>query len=391
MRCDQNNVLRVDFSKYLGFGCITTFQPWEQGIAWSSSAEDFTVDSPHTKNESLPNAHVLNEPGIPFNALRNSSEASPWYSTIPDEITDCILQFDHKFPGTTFSLLWCISRSKNALELFQSSPILTSMILHCAHQNQWRAQEVLTIFTLKRKHILFACGLPAKNSLLKILNKIQKKTFNAQDFKFITNLKWEFSIKLLSHIKFVDIRLIRFLSNFPAYNQASFLYQYNWSWNWTYVEMLIRDSQSMGEQLAILNIIKSITRCKTLQELSDLHERMIKRINKKTMQSVPKYTFPQPPLPDSASIQAIKDNHTLMLEGRTQHHCVASYEKSIRSGEYYVYKVLIPERATLGLKVKKNSPVVIDQLMLACNIAPSPKTHDHVNKWLKHLSAHNSS
>lgn len=387
IHCDQNNVLRVDFSLYLGFECVTTFQTWNQGMTWSSSADDETEESSRTNGQIPPSTYKLQEPGIPFNALQNSPEARAWFSTIPCDIVACVTLFEQRFPGTTFSLLWCISRSQHARELFQSTPILASIILHCAHQNQWLATDVLTLFSQKRKRILLVCGLPANNAFLKILSKLQQDTFNALDYEFLTNVNWTRSLKLLSHVELVDIRLIRFLSKFPVYNEASFLYQYQLNWSWMRVEMLIRDTQSMGEQLAVLNIAERIMRCKTLQALSALHEQMIKQLNERKMQSIPQYTFPPPPLPDSASIQAIQDNHALMQEGRSQHHCVASYERAIQAGEYYVYKVLTPERATLGLRIKKDSQIVIDQFLLACNASPSPETYDHINEWLNRVLA----
>jgi len=47
-----------------------------------------------------------------------------------------------------------------------------------------------------------------------------------------------------------------------------------------------------------------------------------------------------------------------------------------------VYKVIVPERATLGLTLHKNSAPTVDQLTLTCNGAVSKETRSYVKKWL---------
>ncbi|MEA1053130.1 hypothetical protein U5801_25465, partial [Lamprobacter modestohalophilus] len=62
-------------------------------------------------------------------------------------------------------------------------------------------------------------------------------------------------------------------------------------------------------------------------------------------------------------------------------HCVASYTYQIYDSQYAVYKVLEPERLTLGLSLRHGG-VGLDQLKGVANRAPSPEAQAAVEQWL---------
>ena len=62
--------------------------------------------------------------------------------------------------------------------------------------------------------------------------------------------------------------------------------------------------------------------------------------------------FPPAPFADTATIQSIKTPDALQLETQLMRHCVASYTDRVYDGQYAVYKVLEPERLTLGLSLR---------------------------------------
>lgn len=63
----------------------------------------------------------------------------------------------------------------------------------------------------------------------------------------------------------------------------------------------------------------------------------------------PPSPLPAPPIPGTDDIVPITTVAELVAEGREQCNCVASYERWIRQGTLYVYRVLAPERATVSL------------------------------------------
>jgi hypothetical protein len=62
-------------------------------------------------------------------------------------------------------------------------------------------------------------------------------------------------------------------------------------------------------------------------------------------------------------------------------HCVASYTDRVYDGQYAIYKVLEPERLTLGLRLRPGG-VALDQLKGVANRAPSPEAQAAVEHWL---------
>lgn len=118
-----------------------------------------------------------------------------------------------------------------------------------------------------------------------------------------------------------------------------------------------------------------------MHQLTNLHDKLAVKINEQKCQSIPLLEYCEPPIEGTSRIIPITNNHELHKEGKTQHHCIASYHARIFRGEYYAYKVLGPERATLGLKLIKGSGYSIDQLHLKYNKQVSVATLESVKAW----------
>ncbi|MDQ6955264.1 MAG: PcfJ domain-containing protein [Mariprofundaceae bacterium] len=88
--------------------------------------------------------------------------------------------------------------------------------------------------------------------------------------------------------------------------------------------------------------------------------------------------FPKAPIPGTESIQPIQSYRQLVAEGRRQQHCVLSYHTRIMSGNYAVYRMLEPERATIG----SYGCYILDQVKLHRNRTPSAETRELIRQWL---------
>ncbi len=88
----------------------------------------------------------------------------------------------------------------------------------------------------------------------------------------------------------------------------------------------------------------------------------------------------------NSHIVPITDFAGLRIEGLRQHHCVESYHSRISNGTYYVYQVLAPERATLGVKIHRDLSgrvdLSMDQLQGLQNKPVSHETTQAVLSWL---------
>jgi hypothetical protein len=125
---------------------------------------------------------------------------------------------------------------------------------------------------------------------------------------------------------------------------------------------------------------KAITSAVALKRLHDDLSKT-KDLSRYARDPLFKSTFDPPPLPGTDTIVPIKTYVGLFEEGQEMHNCVFSYCRIIWEKKYYVYKVLAPQRATLGILFEKNGKKKIDQLRLACNTAPSEETYAAVEKW----------
>nr|WP_274607975.1 PcfJ domain-containing protein [Thiorhodovibrio winogradskyi] len=92
--------------------------------------------------------------------------------------------------------------------------------------------------------------------------------------------------------------------------------------------------------------------------------------------------YPPAPFADTQSIQAIKTPDALQAETEEMAHCVSSYSERIYNGRYAVYKVLAPERLTLGLKIH-DGRVLFDQLRGVANQTPSQQAQAAVEQWFR--------
>ena len=145
--------------------------------------------------------------------------------------------------------------------------------------------------------------------------------------------------------------------------------------------MLLKDTTSMALRLD-LEVDQDINLCANTHTLRLLHDRMVKVLNQLAIDDLPFITFPEPPLLGNDDIIPITNNKQLHHEGANLHHCVATYEVGVLRGDYYVYSVMAPERATLGMRISEDGSVRIDQLKKAHNQKPSQDMVDSVRAWL---------
>jgi hypothetical protein len=74
----------------------------------------------------------------------------------------------------------------------------------------------------------------------------------------------------------------------------------------------------------------------------------------------------------------------LRAEGREMGHCVASYGRKVEGGEYAVYRVLAPERATLGLRFSRARGLWgIDQIRGHANVGVRCETRLYLRDWIE--------
>jgi hypothetical protein len=117
-----------------------------------------------------------------------------------------------------------------------------------------------------------------------------------------------------------------------------------------------------------------------VSQVHRLHEQVIEELSlHKGRGTLP---FPAPPVEGTNTIVPLRNAVELVVEGRDQHNCVASYERLARRGDVALYRVTAPERATLSL-VRGQGSWMISELKGPCNRRVSERTREAVRRWLR--------
>lgn len=362
----SDNSLFINYSTLLGYPCSITVTSWHGGIACFGLCNGETT----TFN------HFLDDPGLPFENIINSSEAKPWLDTFPNHILEKLQKYHTDYGTSVYPLMWLLSRHKSAIDLFISNPLLMLIIMHCAKLYSWSEQDIVDFLLQKRVNILKKCHLEGGKPLLKLFKKLSLKDFNHRKYlwlqRFITLPKWQ----TINHLKYVDDNVILLITQHPELLSTRLLQSYNENWSKTRFRRIYRDTLHM----APFHNLEQVFNCRTLNELERLHERYIIEINQlKTNEFI---NYHVPPISGNQDIIPIRNSVELRNEGKIQKHCVASYHQEILKKTCYIYKVLQPERATLELRTPVNGDYSIAQLRLYCNDLPSEETISSVQQWL---------
>jgi len=117
-------------------------------------------------------------------------------------------------------------------------------------------------------------------------------------------------------------------------------------------------------------------------ELRNLHDELAERLNAQRRPEVEILDFPDPPLAAEDGIEPIADHPSLIAEGASQHHCVATYAKHVAARRLYVYRITGHERATVSIKPRADGTWRISELKASRNRSVSARTRARVERWL---------
>jgi hypothetical protein len=328
---------------------------WPDGIDWWLQVKD----------EPLEERHYLHKAALPLNLLLADSQFTAWTSEIPFSVRKHI----QCYLNIGFTLLYHLSHYPAAYELFSDHPTLLWFLLTTARNEDWPEKRVEKLLSAKRKDILSACGQPGSDRAVKFLSKLAFDEYDIKSYRLIQKVLALPQLALINHHDSLNFLLIKVLLRFPELTSSAFLTHYHprdWSAN---VGMLLNDTQLLAARLGESRRFSEVLRnsVKTEQDLQRLHDRLVVKLNHQSPHNTPVITFLPPLVPGNECIQPIIDSYMLAEEGRLQSHCVRTYQDKILGGRYYVYRVLFPERATLGLALNPDTKPLIDQLRLREN------------------------
>ncbi|NOQ94697.1 MAG: hypothetical protein GQ547_08715, partial [Methylophaga sp.] len=305
-----------------------------------------------------------------------------WYQSIPERIRQSISKYRH----IDFAILYLTSHYHYAYELYQSHPKLFWFVLCEAKQQQWSEEKLVAVISMPRKDMMGQCSLPATKAAVRLLTKFD---FERYDITALSLIKKVFELKSyqkINHHSVINLKLAKLMVRHPALIRPTFLHKLKEDeWN-SHISNTLNDIFRMAEQLEVRNIIDAICGCNSNCELITVHDQLVRLQNQRMAVHAYKQkfdiAFPSPPISGAENIIPIENGLVLIQEGVEQKHCEASYHDDILSGEYYVYQVLSPERATLGLRLTYGQRPKLDQLFLKMNKQVSEETRLVITHWL---------
>jgi hypothetical protein len=369
--CSDKRDLFLNFSEAVGYSCLIILTAWDKGVQWS-----------YVQKETVEQCDWLNNPNLPLPLLVNDHNAQAWVESIPSELILPLLEFEILYPNLIFPAMWFLSRYPRSIDLLLSYPLLLALILYRAQIETWNEETITRLFSAKRTHIFAACGLHGTKGNVRLLKKLTFAHFGLKEYKILLKNQSLPAYTELRRLDYLDFLLLEYLNISPNFTLSHLFRKYDSKWPWREFRRLHADILRMAKQLDIQNIHDMIFSCRGIDALSHLHDRLVIRINMKEADSLPIIHFPPPPSKGNNSIIPITNSSELRLEGKMQHHCVASYHREIKTKQYYVYKVLEPERATLGVRIRVGDKMEVDQLKLRYNAEPSNHTKNLITNWI---------
>lgn len=368
---DQGKPLIIDFSPLLNYKSQLIINQWGAGIIWKLETKYSTKYSKYVDEAIAPLSFIVAQNG-----------GKQWYLMIPKNIRTALLPYS----SNEFSILYLTSHYSEAYQLFISHPTLFWMLLFVAKNEGMSEEEFLRIIKKPRTEIMAYCDLPETKSAIKLLRKIKFKQFNSSSVQLIKSL---FSLKYYAHLNHhqcIDEKVIRIVCRYPVLIKTRFIHHFESKNEKVHSTLhFINDTVQLASTLHITNILRLIGQCRSYRELNAVHDKLVADVLSKNHSDEMNIIYPDPPMQGNDHIIPITNQRGLFNEAVSQHHCVMIYHKEILEGSYYVYKVLLPERATLGLRIKSGQKPRIDQLVLDQNGIVSPETKLMVERWLNKL------
>jgi hypothetical protein len=369
---DNRGVLWIDLSSMLGHTCRLSITGWGEGIACTSHLEDEVLE-----------LGLFESGGIPLSQLCQQPGAADWIGGIPEAVVEQLVRLERLYGNCQLATLSLLCRSTAATELFLSAPLLFFALLQSVRSGYLAAEKLLDLVAEKRTVLLRICGFPESRACLRLLKTLPAEQMMPADLetvsRFVSLEGWE----RVNHLCYVDVPILKLLTLHPLLLGSRLLHGYDGHWRWRRLHALCKDVLRMSGQLGAQQPDRRIGHCRNIHELIALHGRLTKKITRREVAEMEPVLFGPPPLQGNEDIQPVVDSVSLLEEAASQRNCVDIYQDDILEGHYYVYAVLKPERATLGVGLDVAGRWEITELYLKFNAAPSDATRAAVMAWFE--------
>lgn len=325
--------------------------------------------------------------------------------------------------------LWANCYQQNPL--LQQQPVLFMLVMHYAEHDHWSDEQRLSGCMLTSAvDLLGLIELPATDRVLAALAKATEISSWFAPLSYapseLDKLYRFFQSEVLNDVAEqaipADVEqlmdLAKLLVAFPELATARFIRRNSHTLCLTWAQFKIQCIKRAANSLQISDIDKKLRRCRYHKDLCLLRQRLENQVSDAIINALAAVDldnlddvldavlpwlnpfegrqleahwydrYDKVPIADSEHIIQLSDYQALFLESHRQHHCADTYHWDVQSGDYAIFQVLAPERATLGLKLNhKKQRYQFDQLVLKDNQPVSANTRRAVKRWLEQAQA----
>ena len=319
--------------------------------------------------------------------LSNDTFPQLWTAKIPVELRQLLLSFPEcLMPDLlTLSQMW----PERFIDWSQWCPALITILTQTKAEDSelWDDFDRLRAMQDGWRAVLKRAGWPVSHSSLKLLSKIAINHCSPQSLAALrAHMGDRGKLRLLRHCsrisrltletlelpaEMLSVRLLEFDENDLMPLEVESLVEL--------CRELIRFRQELG-QLPLWAYRHGRFSARTLHNAVQL-KRMLVCCKKREG----KACFPAPPLPSIKGskfcIDPITTLSALYREGNQQQNCIVSYGTQVLQGTHYVYRLNMPERATV-LLLRSGDDWYPAQVKTFRNGNPKPETIELIERWI---------
>jgi hypothetical protein len=367
----DNGLLIVDWYELLGYPCRLLLRDWESGLTAYTQTRD-TVEA--VRLDAVGDWVLdLVDPAV-----------LQWRSSIPRGVLSSV----KLLPTKRANCLDIAARSLAARQLLESNPLMFWMLVDQGHIDEANDQQLEKLLGQKQKHILASLGLRGTAQQVRLLGRFGELGLSKKDMPTMLRvLSNQAACDYLGHQAHLAIDTLRVLDRYPWLPSCPA--------RALIPELLDQQTRRwLDDSIQMLEDIEPVRQCVSSVSLNRLHARLINQVNRdrdnrffRRNDSGALIPLPVPPIPASDKIFPLVCQKQIVSEGREMQHCIAGYIDRVIAGSYYVYRMIQPERVTIGVTIGGSGVPFIDDIRGKCNASPSSRVETMVRSWLlSHLN-----
>ena len=289
---------------------------------------------------------------------KDQKSLSTAFGTIPSQERQLASQFIER----RWHLLALMARCPGAKDLVEANPALafalaSNWVFHRPMVKQpLRAARSLII--KKQVEIQSWLGFPPSETLRRILAKIDPAALTARKLlHFQWRLAHEKSLVMLSHLQRITPDMFRFLCDLDARERIAPRVYHQLAELSDDVSGERSDIYSQwldGRNLSRVFGLDLPSKLNSIQQIHRWHDALSDEHRHRTAGHIRPSLFGPAPFPGNQRIRPILTGEELLEEGEVMKNCVASLHQRILDGNYFVYRVEQPVRATLSIIRREN-------------------------------------